>query len=126
MPDLMKTATVFRIAAWLSAALFFLNGGIVLFDGVVHSERLQTQYQITTLIVGVIFVGLSVAIFGPERSLTKIHRFQAGLKTRGKLVIPWRVVHLILGLAMFVASALMAGVLIVIIERLSQGISIFG
>lgn len=78
LPDMMKTATVFRIAAWLCAALFILNGGIVLFDGVMHSERLQTQYQIGTLIVGTIFGGLSVAILGLERSLTMIYRSQAG------------------------------------------------
>ncbi len=125
-PDLMKTATVFQMAAWLSAALSFLNGGIVLFDGVMNSERLQTQYQIATLIVGVIFGGLSFVIFGLERSLAKIYRFQAGLENSGKLVMPWRVVHLVLGLTMFVAAALMAGALIGIIERIRQGISIFG
>jgi hypothetical protein len=120
---------VFRVGAWLGAAFSCLNCAILLLDGLVHSERLGTQFLMVTTAAGLMFGLVGVAIVGLHWSLNRIYRHQTGRSESnvpGNLSVPWTVVHLVLGLLLVIAAALMAGASIAMTARLRQGFTIFG
>jgi len=119
----------FRAGSRLAVALSCLNAGILLIDGLVHSERLSTQYLIVTMMAALMFGAIGAAIFGLHWSLERIcgHSTGGGDRiTTAELAAPWTVVHLVLGLLLAVTIVLMASALIAMIGRLGQGFTIFG
>jgi hypothetical protein len=120
-------AAAFRTGAWLAIALTCLNGSIILFDGI--SGPLEPKYRLVTLIVGVGFWLIAALIFGLERNLTRIYRHQGrhgSAENSGAMASSWRVVFLVLAVAVLGLSGLMALALVGIVERLSQGTTLFG
>jgi hypothetical protein len=120
-------AAAFRTGAWLAIALTSLNGSIILFDGI--SGPLEPKYRLVTLIVGVGFWLIAALIFGLERNLTRIYRHQGrhgSAENSVAMASSWRVVFLVLAVEVLGLSGLMALALVGIVERLSQGITIFG
>ena len=120
-------AITFRAAAWLCAAVSLLDGGIIIFDGL--TGRLQMQYRIVSLTVGLAFSGIGAMAVGLERNLGKIYRCLADpelQKNTAALVVPWRFVYGVLIVAVGIVSVLIGLAAIGIIERLRSGHSIFG
>ena len=106
---------------------YLLNGSIIIFDGI--SGLLEPKYRLVTLIVGVGFWLIAAMIFGLERNLKIIYRNQGrhgSPEHSGALASAWRVVFLVLAVAVLGISGLMALALVGIVERLSQGITLFG
>jgi hypothetical protein len=120
---------LFRAASWLAVALSGLNAGILLVDGLMHYERLRTQYLIVTMVAALMFGAVGAAIFGLHWGLDRIRRRSTGSADRiaaSELAAPWAVVHMVVGLLLAVTIVLMAGASIAMIERLGQGQTIFG
>jgi len=119
----------FRAASWLAVTMSGLNAGILLIDGLMHSERLSSQYLIVTIVAALMFGAVGAAIFGLHWSLDRIRRRSTGGADRiavTELATPWAVVHLVLGLLLAVTLVLMAGASIGMIGGLGQGYTIFG
>ena len=120
--------SAFRAGSRLVVVLSCLNAGILLLDGLVHSERLSTHYLTVTLAVALTFGAIGAAIFGLHWGLDKIRGHPTGGHRTGvaELALPWKVVHLVLALMLAFAIVLMASASIAMIGRLRQGFTIFG
>jgi hypothetical protein len=119
----------FRAGSRLAVALSCLNAGVLLIDGLVHSERLSTQYLIVTAVAALMFGAIGAAIHGLHWSRDRIHRHSTGGDNRNvvaDLAAPWTVVHLVLGMLLAVTIVLTASALVAMIVRLGQGFTIFG
>jgi hypothetical protein len=119
----------FRAGSRLAVALSCLNAGTLLIDGLIHFERLSTQYLIVTVVAALSFGAIGVAVLGLHWSLNRIRSHPTSSVNRtavAELAVPWRVVYLVLGVLMAATVVLMASAAIAMIERLGQGHSIFG
>jgi hypothetical protein len=118
-----------RAGSWLAVALSCLNAVMLMIDGLVHSERLSTQYLIVTMVAALMFGAIGAAIFGLYWSLDRIRCHLTGGDDRiavAEMAAPWTVVQLVLGLLLAATIVLMASALIAMIGRLGQGFTIFG
>lgn len=119
----------FRAASWLALALSCLNAGILLLDGLVHAERLSVQHLAITVVVALVFAASGAGVFGLQWGLESIRRHSidgCDRKPVDRLTLPWKVVHLVLGLLLALTIILMASASIAMIGRLRQGFTIFG
>jgi hypothetical protein len=119
----------FRAGSWLALALACLNAGILLFDGLVHSERLSSQHLVITVVVALAFAASGAAIFGLHWSLERIRKHSTGggdRSGRAEPAVPWMVARLVLGLMLALTIVLMASASTAMIGRLRQGFTIFG
>lgn len=119
----------FRAASRLALSLSCLNAGILLLDGLVHVERLSTQYLFITVVVALTFGAVGAAVFGLQWSLERIRNHATGGGDRSgaaESAVPWMIVHLVLGLLLALAIVLMVSASIAMIGRLRQGYTIFG
>lgn len=120
--------SVFRAGSRLVAVLSCLDAGILLLDGLVHSERLSTRYLTVTVAAALMFGAIGAAIFGLHWGLDKIRGHPTGSNRNvvAELALPWKVVQLVLALMLAFAIVLMASASIAMIGRLRQGFMIFG
>jgi len=119
----------FRAASRLALALSCLNAGILLLDGLVHADRLSAQHLAITAVVALVFGAVGAAIFGLQWSLERIRRHSidgCDRKPVAGLALPWKVVHLVLGLLLALTIVVMASASTAMIGRLRQGFTIFG
>lgn len=119
----------FRAASRLALALSCLNAGILLLDALVHAERLSAQHFAITVVVALAFGAIGAAIFGLQWSPERIRRHSidgCDRKPVDRLALPWKVVHLVLGLLLALTIVLMASASTAMIGRLRQGFTIFG
>jgi hypothetical protein len=126
-PPLSWPATAYRVTSWLAAAVSFLAGGVVLYDGL--TGGLAPRYRIITLVVALTFllIGFLTALLA--RKLGQVWRHPAnrdGNIRSPELTRHWRTVHLLLTLAAAFLLLLMNGALIGLVERLQAGSRIFG
>ena len=97
----------FRAGSRLAVALSCLNAGVLLIDGLVHSERLSTQYLIVTAVAALMFGAIGAAIHGLHWSRDRIRSHSTGGDNRNvvaDLAAPWTVVHLVLGVLLAVTA----------------------
>lgn len=119
----------FRAGSWLALAFACLNAGILLFDGLVHAERLSSQHFVITMVVALAFAATGAAVFGLHWSLERIRKHSTGGGDRSATAepaVPWMVVRLVLGLMLAFTIVVMASVSTAMIGRLRQGFTIFG
>jgi hypothetical protein len=120
---------VYCAGTWLTVALSGLNAGILLLSGLAHSERLAARYLIVTVVVALMFGAIGVAAFSLHWGLSRIRSHPTSSVDRtavAELAVPWRVVHLVLGVLLAMTVVVMASAAIAMIERLGQGNTIFG
>ncbi len=118
----------YRAGSWLALAFAGLSAGILLFDGLVHAERLSSQYLAMTVVAALAFAATGAAIFGLHWSLERIrkHSTSGGDGTgTAEPAVPWMVVRLVLGLLLVLTILLMTGALVAMVGRLRQGLTIF-
>lgn len=120
--------SAFRAGSRLVVVLSCVNAGILLLDGLVHSERLSTRYLTVTVASALMFGAIGAATFGLHLSLDKIrgHSIGGNRNVVAELALPWKVVQRVLALMLAFAIVLMASASIAMIGRLRQGFTIFG
>lgn len=120
-------AFIYRMASWACTGLAWANAIIVFWDGC--TGQLQVQYRVITLLVALLFGLIGGFVLVLERILDKILRWYAanpGMRSEAELADAWRLLHVLLTVAVVFILAVMGGGLVAIISRLDQGFKIFG
>jgi hypothetical protein len=120
-------ATIYRAASVTASIPTLLIGTAIIYDGI--TGLLTIYYRVITFVAGFFFLSIGAMILGLERSLARIRRYMVssnGQNPPQRLNAAWRVVYLCLTAIACIVFLVMCLAMIGIVDRMRQGVTIFG
>ena len=115
---------IFRIIAWLSSALAWVNAALVVSDAFRHPLTPWTQG--VTWVVAMLFAWIGLLAFGVERNLSRLRPFLAADAAAPEWKRPWNRLHLFLIAGLLLVLLVMLLGLSAIHSRSLEGLPLFG